>query len=498
MGIQTLADELFVDVNDSFLQMTGHRGEEVRGRPAQNLHLFADLADQARLLGWLRQNQPVRLQECRLLTKSGTLRDALISMELLALGDQPHLLFIAQDITDRINLEHQLRQAQKMEAVGQLAAGVAHDFNNIMTVIQGYASLALADGHLENEVAQSLEAISCAADRAAALVRQLLAFSRKQVIQRVILDVNVTLQGFGRMLGRLIGEHISIHWDLAPDLPHVLADIRCLEQVMMNLAVNARDAMPGGGQLRISTTKTVVDPSALLASPDRKPGRYVCVSVEDTGQGMKTEVQNRVFEPFFTTKDVGKGTGLGLATAYGILKQHGGWIEVSSEVGRGAVFRFYLPSTSQPLRAGRPTDAASLSSTGGAPRTILLVEDESPVLDAVSKILRAQGWVVHAASSSAEALKVWDEHAGKFDLLLTDMVMPGGISGLVLADTLLARRPDLPVIYMSGYSLNLANEGLTTKKGIAFLQKPFGPAQLQQAICKCLGQGHADACSLGN
>jgi CheY-like chemotaxis protein len=287
------------------------------------------------------------------------------------------------------------------------------------------------------------------------------------------------------MLGRLIGEQIIIHWDLTPGLPPVLADLGCLEQVMMNLVVNACDAMSNEGELRITTSEQCVDIHTLPAGSGRKPGHYVCVGVQDTGHGIKPEVLSRIFEPFFTTKEVGKGTGLGLATVYGILKQHGGWIDVDSEVGKGTHFHFCLPIVPRQREAGCPCIPASPSAVNGERRTILLVEDESAVREMVAEILGQQDYVIRTAASGVEALKVWDEHGGRFDLLLTDVVMPEGISGLALADTLLSHYPNLPVIYMSGYSLNLANEGLAARKGAAFLQKPFGPEELRRAISEC-------------
>jgi CheY-like chemotaxis protein len=275
-----------------------------------------------------------------------------------------------------------------------------------------------------------------------------------------------------------------------PDILNVSADIGCIEQVMINLAVNARDAMPNGGELKISTWRFTTDEQTLRRNPDAQPGEYVRVAVEDTGHGMPPEVIARIFEPFFTTKEVGKGTGLGLATVYGILKQHGGWIEVSSTPGKGSKFQFYLPVTRQPLAAPSAPDAQT-----PLPRrceTILVVEDEQSLREMAAKVLRSRGHIVHTAASGAEALKVWDNQRGNFDLLLTDVVMPEAISGTTLAETLRSNHPDLRVVYMSGYSLDFAGKDLSKTKNLFFLQKPFNQAQLLETIQTCLDSQPSD------
>ena len=320
MAIHPLGQGHFLDVNDSFLAMTGFRREELLSDQFDPRRLFHHPPQREHLLSWLQDTRSVSNQELKLLTRSGAERDTLLSMELFSLGAEPHVLLIVQDITERLNLETQLRQAQKMEAVGQLAAGVAHDFNNILTIIQGHAGLVLAGGNLDHEAADSLHQITIASERAAGLTRQLLAFSRKHVMQPRVHNLNDLIAQLTKMLRRLIGEHVQLRCEFAEAPLHVFADAGCLEQVIINLTVNARDAMPKGGQILIATALAVRDETAARGNPESRAGRYACVSVTDTGCGMDSKVLDHIFEPFFTTKDVGKGTGLGLATVYGILK----------------------------------------------------------------------------------------------------------------------------------------------------------------------------------
>jgi PAS domain S-box-containing protein len=480
MAIEVLPGGQFVDANDALLRMTGYAREDWNGSSPDKLCLFAEADFHTRLVSALRGGQPVRQTPSNIHTRSGQKRDTLISMELLDLGDQPHLLLIAEDVTERTALEQELRQAQKVEAIGQLAAGVAHDFNNILTVIHGHASLSLAVANLNTQVTDSLRQISSAADRAAGLTRQLLAFSRKQTIQRRVFDINEVLANLHKMLGRLIGEHITLSCNFHPLPLRVSADIGCVEQVMINLAVNARDAMLEGGELKISTSPVTTDDQILRRNPEVQAGPYARVSVQDTGCGMTPDVLARIFEPFFTTKEVGKGTGLGLATVYGILKQHGGWIEVNSVPGKGSTFHFYLPLTALPAPDSSPVAAAKTLPRGH--ETILVVEDEQSLREMTAKILRGQGHTVHTAASGPQALKVWKSQQGKFDLLLTDVVMPEAVSGVALSETLRGEAPGLRVVYMSGYSLDFAGKDLSKLKGLCFLQKPFNQAQLLEII----------------
>jgi two-component system, cell cycle sensor histidine kinase and response regulator CckA len=391
------------------------------------------------------------------------------------------------DITERIDLEAQLRHSQKLESIGQLAAGVAHDFNNILTIIQGHTDRMIVQTPGHELFFDPLNQVSLAAQRAASLTRQLLMFSRKQVIQPRTIDINAVLGNMAKMLHRLLGENISHESRLSQDLPAVEGDIGMIEQVIMNLSVNARDAMPKGGQLLISTLAVEISESYLAQHPDARKGLFACLSVTDTGCGMAPETLTRIFEPFFTTKEVGKGTGLGLATVYGIVKQHQGWVEVSSQLNVGTTFKIYLPASSkqveQPVAPIKPT-----RSVKGGTETILLVEDEPLLRELAHAILKDYDYTVLEAESGVEALKVWDAHKGKIDLLLTDMVMPEGIGGRELAETLKALKPDLKIIFTSGYSSDIMGSEPGTAE-VRFLQKPYPPPQLAQTVRECLDIG---------
>jgi PAS domain S-box-containing protein len=388
------------------------------------------------------------------------------------------------DVTDMLSLEAQFRHAQKLESIGQLAAGVAHDFNNILTVIQGYADCLIARNPSDPATAKALKQISDAARRAAALTRQLLMFSRKQVIQPKVLDLNAVLQNLANMLQRLLGEDVALEFNYAPTVPPIEADTGMLEQVVMNLAVNSRDAMPKGGKLCIGTAGVEIDDDYARQHPDSRAGTFVCVTITDTGCGMDRQTLDRIFEPFFSTKEVGKGTGLGLATVYGIVKQHRGWIEVSSQVGQGTTFKIYFPATARENDAAAETSTAPQSVRGGQ-ETILLVEDEPVLRELVRDILGQYHYRVIEAASGIEALKAWDEHDGRIDLLLTDMVMPEGMTGSDVAAQLRRRKPELKVIFTSGYSAEVVGRNFSQTEA-AFLSKPYLPPQLAQTVRQCL------------
>jgi PAS domain S-box-containing protein len=388
------------------------------------------------------------------------------------------------DVTDMLSLEAQLRHAQKLESVGQLAAGVAHDFNNILTVIQGYSDCLLARCNGDESMRSALKQICDASKRAASLTRQLLVFSRKQVIQPKVLDLNGVLQNLSNMLPRLLGEDVVLETNYGSNLPRIEADTGMLEQVVMNLAVNARDAMPKGGRLSLSTGSVEVGKDYASRHPESRPGTFACLTVTDTGCGMDAKTLERIFEPFFTTKEVGKGTGLGLATVYGILKQHEGWIEVSSEVGVGSTFKVYFPAVAADADAKGDTTMVTKNVRGGK-ETILLVEDEPVVRELVREILHTYEYKVVEAESGVDALRVWDEYNGHIDLLLTDMVMPEGMNGRELADQLKKRRPELKVIFSSGYSAESLGREMTDSD-TAFLPKPYLPPQLAQLVRQCL------------
>lgn len=388
------------------------------------------------------------------------------------------------DITEILNLEAQYRHAQKLESVGQMAAGIAHDYNNILTVIQGYADCLLGEVKANETFTNQLKQIAGAARRAATLTRKLLTFSRKQVIQPRHLDINAVLSDFGQMLPRLLGEDIVLKTDYTEKLPGIEADEGMVEQVIMNLAVNARDAMPKGGRLTITTSIADVDASYVRQHTEARTGRFVTLSVQDTGCGMDTSVLTRIFEPFFSTKEVGRGTGLGLATVYGIMKQHQGWVEVISAVGAGTTFRVYFPALNCATIETDDQNDSMMMAAGGR-ETILLVEDEPVLRELVAKVLQDYDYNVLEAESGVHALKVWDEHQGKVDLLLTDMVMPGGVSGAELAHRLRQRKPDLRVIYSSGYSSEIVGKNFSEADPV-FLAKPYRPPQLAHRVRKCL------------
>ncbi|HAV65379.1 MAG TPA: hypothetical protein DCY13_23765 [Verrucomicrobiales bacterium] len=390
----------------------------------------------------------------------------------------------AVEITDRLNIEDQLRQSQKMESIGQLAAGVAHDFNNILTVIEGHAGLLLSDLKLPTDSVESLSQIAAAAGRAANLTRQLLTFSRRQVMQPKLIDLNEVIQNVTKMLGRLLGEDISMQINYATRLPKVHADTGMMEQVLVNLAVNARDAMPKGGRLIVTTSAVDVDSTQAMRNPEARPGSFVRLSVSDTGTGIDPAHIGRIFEPFFTTKAVGKGTGLGLATVYGIIKQHGGWIQVYSELGHGATFHAYLPAEADQADTGEPK--LMPSQVRGGDERILVVEDEPALRSLAGQILRRFGYRVETADNGVHALDIWQASAGDFDLLLTDMVMPEGMTGRELAEQLKQKKPELKVIYSSGYSQEIAGQDLTLEEGFNFLQKPYHPTKLAQTVRDCL------------
>ena len=402
-------------------------------------------------------------------------------------GQIGHFVAIKQDVTERKLLENQLRQSQKMEAIGQLAGGVAHDFNNLLTVIGGNASMLLQDVNLQTaEASECVQQIVEASERAAGLTRQLLTFSRRQVIQPRRLDLNEVVAQMTKLLQRILGEDISLVANYAASLPDILADTGMMEQILLNLAVNSRDAMPKGGKLTITTSAEILDAEANGQNPGTPAGLYVLFTVADTGCGIPPEVLPHIFEPFFTTKDVGKGTGLGLATVHGIVQQHNGRIAVTSEINRGTKFHIHFPAMA---------DATSEKKTGTAtpalPRgseTILLVEDESIVSLTISNMLQRLGYTVLLAGSGVEALKVWRTHRNRIQLLLTDIVMPDGMNGYELGRQLQDDNLQLKVVYSSGYTGSHNDKRQTMVEGVNFLQKPYPAQKLAEILRKSLDQ----------
>ena len=395
------------------------------------------------------------------------------------------MIVTVEDITKRLALESQLRQSQKMECVGQLAAGVAHDINNVLTIIQGHAGILQNSLPPTADAARSLGQISTAAERAAGFIKHLLTFSRKQVFQTKVLDLNAVLRNMENMLPRMLGEQITLETRYGSGLASVAADAGMIEQIVMNLTVNSRDAMPKGGKLLIETTTVKIDAEQVRKNSEARPGQFICLTVTDTGCGMEPKVLERIFEPFFTTKAVGEGTGIGLATVYGIVKQHHGWAEVTSKVGVGTTFKIFL-SVVLAEAAVTPIAAPKPETIVGGRETILVVEDESNLLELVRTILEHYHYRILTAASGAEALRVWDEHRGQIDLLLTDMIMPGGMTGNDLAAGLKRRQPNLKVIFTSGYSAELVGKDMG-KGSTAFLPKPYQPQQVARLVRDVLG-----------
>lgn len=386
-----------------------------------------------------------------------------------------------EDITDRLSLEEQFRQSQKMESIGQLASGVAHDFNNMLTIIQGHAGILMARPDLHPKMFESAQAVFFASERAAGLTRQLLMFSRKNVMQIRPLDLREVVGSVTKMLKRLLGEIVTLEFTPPAELPMVNADSGMLEQVLMNLCVNARDAMPKGGTLAISLGPVQINDDYAQGHPEARLGQFVCLRVADTGTGMDSATMIRIFEPFFTTKDIGKGTGLGLATCYGIVKQHGGWIEVSSEVGKGSKFSVFLPAGGKTAGAVE-TDSDPAAFVRGGSETILIVEDEPVLRDMARVILEECGYKILEAGNGKEALNVWEANRDKIELILTDMVMPEGVSGVELAEKLLAEQPGLKVVFTSGYTVDEMNTTFFEKNNTRFLQKPYKRTSLAHAV----------------
>ena len=387
--------------------------------------------------------------------------------------------------SERKAIEEQLRQAQKMEAIGQLAGGIAHDFNNVLTVINGWSGMLLEDSGANPLTHEAAKQIYTAGQRASSLTRQLLYFSRKRPIEQISLDLNQTIEEVAMMLRRLIGEHIDLKLDLAPGLVPISADISMMEQVLVNLTVNARDAMPHGGLLIVSTELVEFSQNEVRGWSEARPGRFVRLQVRDTGCGMSRENLNRIFEPFFTTKEVGKGTGLGLATVFGIIKQHHGWLEVESQVDTGTTMTVHLPVAENPEPAILKPVPSSGSVAGGR-ETILIVEDEASVREFAVAVLQPLGYRVLQARSGRDALEIWKWHGNRIHLLLTDMVMPDELTGPQLADKLVATKPELAVIFTSGYSQEMADRVFPTGRGARFINKPYSPRQLGALVREAL------------
>jgi len=486
ISIATLDEGRYIDVNESFLRITGYRRSEVIGRTSLELKFWESPEDRSRFVEMLTKQGSVRDLEITFRTKLGERRTALDSAELIEVAGQRCSIAIFKDITERKLLEKQLRQSQKMEAIGQLSGGIAHDFNNLLGVIIGYSDL-LEEGLPQNDpLRKKCGQIKKAGQSAVSLIRQLLAFSRQQVLEPRVLDLNSIVLNLEKMLRRLIGENIEFSTALDPELGRIKADQGQIEQVIMNLVVNARDAMPQGGRLTIESANVQLDEDYARQHSPLMPGPYVLLAVSDTGIGMDAETQGRIFEPFFTTKEVGKGTGLGLSTVYGVVAQSNGHIWVYSELGHGTTFKIYLPRTREAYNVEQPSaDSAPLLR---GTETILLVEDEEALRELTYNLLSDSGYTVLKAEHPDVAIKIAREHSGTIDLLLTDVVMPG-MSGPALAENLAPIRPEMKVICMSGYTGFAHRRLLDPEKPL--LAKPFTREALLRKLRQILDSERA-------
>lgn len=462
----------------------GYTAEHIAGKPIAALFAPDSLDTLSQAMQIVRQGRSVDRYETRGSTADGRSIEVAFSMSPILKEDRDleGISAIIRDITDLKTLEKELLLAQKMEAIGRLAAGVAHDFNNLLTVINGYSTLLLSRLSESDSMSAPLAQINRAGERAASLTRQLLAFSRKQILQPRVLDLNGIVADMNRMLQRLIGEDIDLVTVLDPNLGRIKADPGQIEQVVMNLVVNARDAMPKGGKLTIETANLELQETVTRRHFSVSPGSYVTLTITDSGIGMNQETQARIFEPFFTTKSQGEGTGLGLSTAYGIVSQSGGAIIVYSELGHGTSFKIYLPRDHE---APQRTKAPKAITDSRGSETILVVEDEAAVQALVCTVLEGQGYTVLRAGNGAEALQVCERHAGAIHLTISDVIMPE-LSGGDLAASLMALQPAMKILFMSGYTDTAIVHHGVLKPGTAFLEKPFGPETLARKVRQVL------------
>lgn len=494
IAISDLTGRKYVDVNGTFQELTGYAREEVIGRSWDELSLWADPRQRDVSFRKLMHEGRLLNREFQYRKKDGTIRTGLVSAELIEIEGRVYAITATIDVTERVRLQSRLQQAEKLESVGRLAGGVAHDFNNLLTIINGYSDSILKASRPSDSIHQYAQEIEKAGMRAAGLTKQLLAFSRKQVTRPRPLDLNVVVSDSERMLRRLIGEDIRLTASLDPRLGQVMADADQMHQVVVNLVVNARDAMPDGGDLNITTSNIDLSSDAVTSLPEAVPGRYVMLAITDSGVGISDETLPNIFEPFFTTKEQGDGTGLGLATVYGIVRQSGGWIEVSSVLGQGSRFCIYLPRIVAGTAEDQPVPAAAAEIRGE--ETILLVEDQEEVRKYVATILRSYGYQVLESSGAAEASLIAQEHPHDIHILLTDVIMPG-MNGKELADRIRRLRPKLKVIFMSGYPADMIARRGVLEQDVAYLPKPFTPnglaAKIREVLsgpCRSGSEGH--------
>jgi len=475
--------DCYETLNSTLREMLGGYSQEEALQLTTSKQVWADPKDRHRMIEILRRNHTIKGFETNFRRRDGSTIPVRISGSILQDAEgAEHFEGYVEDMTQQSALEQQVRQAQKLEAVGRLAGGMAHDFNNVLVVIKLCTELMLREITPESPLSKPLLQIAAAADRAAALTRQMLAFGRQQMMQTRIINLNSVVSETSQMLRRVIGEDIQLVTRLDRAVNNSRLDPDQVAQVILNLAVNARDAMPGGGTLHLETSNVDLDEAYTKEHPPVQPGRYVMLAVSDTGCGIDKSIVPRIFDPFFTTKEVGKGTGLGLSIVYGIVKQSGGYIWVYSEPGHGTTFKLYFPATNAALD-GPAVRSETMSRSAG--QTVLVVEDEATIRSNVRECLQQLGYVVLEAESGETALQLCDESQGKIDLVLTDLVMPG-MGGHELADQLARRHPSIKMLFMSGYTEDSAARQDILLKGGAFLQKPFSVGDLSHAVQQAL------------
>ncbi|MGO8838578.1 MAG: response regulator [Limisphaerales bacterium] len=484
MAIQSWPDGCFLAANPSFFELAGHAADQLLKHTSRDLGLWADEAAVAAATASVGR---VRNHSCLLRRKDGLMRNVVLWSEPMTLDAKPCLLLVLMDVTEQLKLEAELRQAQKLEIVGRLVASVTHEFNNILTIIQGHATLLRDDAAGAGASTDSIDRIIQASQRAASFTGQLLAFSRKQPVNFKTANLSETVRGMQKMLETSLGERCQFRLELAARLPNSRFSEGSVEQILVNLALNARDSMPSGGVISISTGSEVVGEVDVQQRPRARAGQFVWLTVSDNGCGIAPEMIGRIFDPFFTTKQVGKGTGLGLSTVQSIVEQHFGWVEVASEIGRGSTFKIFFPVTEEAALVPETSAPVAPSAPGrGAGEVVLLVEDEPVVREMARTTLESGGYRVIEAGDGREALTIWDRRSSDIDLVVTDMVMPNGVSGGALARTLQAHTPDLHVICTSGYTPEYIERDLPSNDKITFLPKPYLPNRLLEVVKKCL------------
>lgn len=489
ISISTYEGGIFLDVNESFLRMTGYSRDEVIGNTSLDLGIWYDPSDRAKLMKMIRDQGRVGNLEVKFRSKSGGSRTLLVSAELMELEGRRYVLFESRDITERKSLESELLRSQKMEAIGRLAGGITHDFNNLLTAIDGYCELALLKIGKPEQVRANIHKIKDVKNTASSLIRQLLTFSRRQTVKPRTLDMNAVVGNMQSLLKQFIGEDIELKTDLQSGIGNVYADQGHVEQIIMNLVLNARDAMQRGGILSISTQRIHLSDSAAEKHPDLEPGDYIKLEVSDTGVGMDEETMAHAFEPFFTTKETSKGTGLGLATVYGIVRNNGGSISLKSEPEKGTTFEVFLPVSRESPETVPPK--SDIAPARGGSEVILVVEDNRFVLDLIIEVLGSVGYTLLKARSGKEAMEICGAHEGGIDLVIADIVLPG-MDGPTIVKSLLQDYPDMKVLYITGYPGEVVSLYGIPDTERHLLQKPFTSSSLTEKVREVLDEdpGH--------